>query len=287
MRRQFGGSWTEAKLALVSKYLSAYTTALRYTPFEKVYVDAFAGTGYRELKAPGSSALLVPELSEDEPVTFLKGSALRALETQPPFDRFVFIERDPVRYGELHYLVHHHYADRQVDVLNQDANIYLQGIGDEMGPRTRAVVFLDPFGMEVTWESVEAIARTRKIDLWYLFPAGAVMRLMARDGAVPAEWRRRLDQLFGSSEWYDVFYSTRHEPTLFGEEELTVRHAGLTAVAEFLVRRLKTVFPAVAENPLDLRNSRGAPLFLLAFAAEQRVALKIATWILGKGAKGG
>lgn len=44
----FGGPWTDRKLAILSKYLNAYSTALSSQPFEKLYIDAFAGTGYRE-----------------------------------------------------------------------------------------------------------------------------------------------------------------------------------------------------------------------------------------------
>ena len=46
--QMFGGDWTDTKLAIVRNYLSAYNTALKKQPFTRVYVDAFAGTGYRE-----------------------------------------------------------------------------------------------------------------------------------------------------------------------------------------------------------------------------------------------
>src|SRR5690606_41679286 len=43
----FGGPWTEEKLDRVTRYLQAYTTALKNQPFQLMYIDAFAGTGYR------------------------------------------------------------------------------------------------------------------------------------------------------------------------------------------------------------------------------------------------
>ncbi len=45
---QFGGDWTDRKLEVLAKYLQRYTTALKNTPLHKIYIDAFAGTGYRE-----------------------------------------------------------------------------------------------------------------------------------------------------------------------------------------------------------------------------------------------
>ena len=91
-RHGFGGTWTEDKLARVEKYLRAFTTALKRQPFRLMYVDAFAGTGYRATKQAGEKVrgtLLFPEMRE-----FVKGSARRALEIEPPFDHYVFIEAD-------------------------------------------------------------------------------------------------------------------------------------------------------------------------------------------------
>ena len=34
----------------------------------------------------------------------------------------------------------------------------------------RAVLFLDPYGMQVEWATIEAVAKTKAIDLWLLFP---------------------------------------------------------------------------------------------------------------------
>jgi hypothetical protein len=42
-----GGDWTKTKLAVLANYLAAYTTALKKTPFELLYLDTFAGTGCR------------------------------------------------------------------------------------------------------------------------------------------------------------------------------------------------------------------------------------------------
>jgi three-Cys-motif partner protein len=43
--QRFGGAHTEKKLSLVAHYLERYATALKNQRFERIYVDAFAGTG--------------------------------------------------------------------------------------------------------------------------------------------------------------------------------------------------------------------------------------------------
>jgi three-Cys-motif partner protein len=42
----WGGEWTKDKLERLRNYLRAYTTALKNQPFELIYIDVFAGTGY-------------------------------------------------------------------------------------------------------------------------------------------------------------------------------------------------------------------------------------------------
>jgi len=76
---RFGGKWTQAKLDVLASYLNAYTTALRNQSFRKLYVDAFAGTGYRETQGEDqegkSQVLLFPDLAAKEPQDLLDGSA--------------------------------------------------------------------------------------------------------------------------------------------------------------------------------------------------------------------
>ena len=77
---EFGGDWTAEKLERVRKYLAAYTVIFARNPKAQklipIYVDAFAGTGYRT-KPPRLDAqtTLFEELAEPEAEAFLKGSA--------------------------------------------------------------------------------------------------------------------------------------------------------------------------------------------------------------------
>ena len=83
--QMFGGDWTQQKLEVLKQYLHAYKQALKKQPFELYYIDAFAGTGYRETKEESDQqGLLFPDLAEDEPQQLLKGSTAMALEGSPP-----------------------------------------------------------------------------------------------------------------------------------------------------------------------------------------------------------
>ena len=286
MRQQFGGNWTERKLECVRQYLSAWTKVMLNQQFQTVYIDAFAGTGYRELrKSSKSQELMLPELADDEPQGFMDGSAKIALTIEPPFNRYIFVEMSRAKAAKLEEL-QALYPDKQITIQKREANEYLQTIcAKPIWDHHRAVLFLDPFGMEVRWDTIEAIATTKAIDLWYLFPLGA-NRMLTRDGDISEDWQAHLTRLLGTKDWYNAFYQRPREVNLFGEDEVLQKCGSYPVVAEFFVNRLKGVFPGVAENPLTLCNSLGTPLFLLCFAMAnpsekaRKAALGIAQHIL-------
>jgi three-Cys-motif partner protein len=141
--------------------------------------------------------------------------------------------------------------------------------------------------MQVEWKTIEAVARTKAIDMWLLFPLGIGVNrlLLKKPEEIPDAWRRRLSLFLGTDQWEHELYRPQPEMMLFGEEERVVR-ASLERVGQYFVDRLKSIFPGVAENPAVLSNSKGSPLYLLCFAAANekgaRVALPIAEHLLAE-----
>lgn len=285
-RHSFGGSWTAEKLGRVRKYLEAYMQIMKDRPWRTGYIDAFAGTGYVSIQREGGrQKLLLPDVGQEE-LAFIEGSARLALQVSHPFDRYIFIERKPTRAEQLDDLKkeYPHLADRIITVPD-DANSYIQRLCTKDWSARRAVMFLDPYGMQVSWETIRAIAETKAIDLWLLFPLGvAVNRLVRRDGRISEAVRKRLDRMFGSDDWFDEFYKPKERRGLFEDDEQLMKVANLDSIGDYFVRRLKTIFPFVAENPLPLLNSCNNPLYLLCFAAGNErggaTAVKIAQDIL-------
>jgi len=254
-KQKFGGNWTEKKLKIISKYLSAYTTILRKTNYYKIaYIDAFAGTGYRELENQNTLEFI-------ETKEILKGSAKIALEINPTFNTYIFVEKDKKRIKELQKLIAEHSEDDfDIMIENEDANEFLQNICKKNWLNRRAVVFIDPFGMQLEWTTIEAIADTKAIDLWILFPhAVGVNRLLKKDGKIKEAWRNRLNIIFGTTDWYNAFYKEQKQKTLFGDENTIVKNATLDKIGEYYLNRLKTVFSKVAKSPYKLLSSTGRP----------------------------
>ncbi len=285
-RKKFGGGWSDDKLDALQSYLESYVQALSRASFERVYIDAFAGAGTREVTQDIEDNLFDEVLSEED-AGYRHGSPLIALATQSPFHRFIFIERDPGSIARLQEQVSQNFPSRIGDVAFQqgDANELLQAITRENWKPRRAVAFLDPFALHVKWETIEMIAKTQAIDLWLLFPAMAVNRMLPRNGIVPKKWAEKLTETFGSSEWEHYFYE-KQQADMFGEETISKQPKIFEKLSEFITMRLNTVFEKANTKPLILRNSTGAPLFLLCFASGNPkgapIALRIADHIINK-----
>ncbi|GIK17704.1 MAG: hypothetical protein BroJett003_26680 [Planctomycetota bacterium] len=289
-KHQFGGDWTTDKLERLRKYLCAYMTIFTRNPkaqyFTTIYVDAFAGTGHRVGPTRrGDKSAAASETADPEAESFRKGSARIALEVGPSFHRFIFIERDAGRVAELEAL-RDEFPTKAVQIEQGDANAFLkQWCKQTDWKKHRAVVFLDPYGMQVDWATLDSLAKTKAVDLWLLFPLGvAVNRLLTKAGPPPEEWANALTRIFGTKDWEQAFYPKKEEETLFGAEESQRKDATLEAIGCFFVNRLKTIFVKVADNPLPLINSTNTPIYLLCFAAGapkgSGTAVKIAQDIL-------
>ncbi|RRR75426.1 MAG: three-Cys-motif partner protein TcmP [Candidatus Viridilinea halotolerans] len=295
---QFGGHWTDEKLERLRKYLHAYRQIFSKNPRAKqlrtIFVDAFAGTGHRQntpVDANQTLPLLVDALPiyDEDATAFQQGSARIALETTPPFDHYLFIERKPAYIAELERLRQQfpELAPR-ITIRQGEANAALQDWCKSTNWQThRAVVFLDPYGMEVTWATIEALAQTKAIDLWVLFPLGqAVNRILTRSGPPEGGWADRLTTFFGTTEWKEAFYRLNPQMSLFDDEASLKKEATFEQIGAFFLQRLATVFPKVADNPLYLRNRQNVPIYLFCFAAANEVgaptAVRIARDILKK-----
>lgn len=164
---EFGGVSTDLKLALVENYLRAFTQALRPRFNDLWYIDAFAGTGERTVRRAAREADLV-DLAVEEQLERRRGSARIAVDIEPRFDRLVFIDTNR-RHVRALKEIRDTNPGRKIDVYRREANAgILDLISGHKFAGTRAVMFLDPYGMHVEWATLQAVQRTEAIDVWYL-----------------------------------------------------------------------------------------------------------------------
>lgn len=290
-RHLFGSAETERKLHCLREYLKAYSTALKKQNFIRIYIDAFAGTGSRT-----ETRAVLPFFGDQEETieeVTTPGSARIAIETDPPFHSVVLIENDPKKVAALKDVIAE-YPNRRVQVREGDANEIVQRLckRDWHREKMRGVIFLDPYGMEVEWQTVEAIANTRALDCWYFFPLSGLYRNAPRDPIRLDQSKiEALNKVFGTDQWRKEWYEEPEEQydllgNLIGSER---RIADADRIERWVHARLRSIFKGSVLQPLRLKHANGAPMASLFFAvsndkpAAVKVASDIASYILKAG----
>lgn len=172
-----------------------------------------------------------------------------------------------------------------MNIIQGDANARILEFCQETNWRnTRAVMFLGPYGMQVEWSLIKAIARTKSIDLWYLFPAMAVVRMTPKSGLISPQWLNRLDLVLGDKGWREVFYQDPPQPDLFaGADSRLEKSTDVETIEAYLLKRLRAEFAGVAPRTWRLVN-KGQCMFILAFACgnanAKDTAIRIATYLI-------
>lgn len=271
----FGGKWTAEKIEVFIKYLKAYMQILKkYPQWPLLYFDGFAGSGEIQTK-------------EDE-IDLMEGVASRVLGLADPrgFDLFYFVEKDLDKATKLKSLIDSQYPNIQNKFVSWgDCNDKLLKLSEFLrkpeNKNYRGVVFIDPFGMQVNWESLESL-KGLHLDLWILVPTGtAINRLLGRKKLSPESWFNSLGSFFGVSP-DDIkvrFYKPSQQLNIFGETELKKIDRAAEEAAQLYKERLNSVFEYVS-NPLEMRNSKNAIIFHFFMASNVEVAMKIANDIV-------
>lgn len=280
--QKFGGAWTQEKLNIFTSYLEAYLIALQNQNFKKIYIDAFAGTG---------------KIETSDGEQYLEGSARLALSARKSFDFYYFIEGDNKKAAELKQMIDNDFSYMKgiTRVYCGDANEKLAQIISEVDWRfNRGLLFLDPYATQVNWTTLETVAKTCSIDVWYLFPFSALNRMLPKNGKYKT-WENCLDRLLGDSSWQTEFYKKDPQMSIFDffpdpdnpdETDRKIKDANPDRIKTYIIKRLQTIFPCVSKNPRIFRNSKKSPMFLFCFAISngspkaQALALRIADHIL-------
>jgi three-Cys-motif partner protein len=284
------GPWAKQKLDALESYLAAYHLVMQNQRFKLIYIDAFAGAGWSKVRGKttddGMTNLLFDEeqaFAEDE---FIAGSPVRALATGRGFDQYYFFDADPRR-AELLEELKGQYPGKKITVSIGDSNDGVQKLAQrfKVSPGARGVAFLDPYGPNLHWKTVEALAKTGQVDVILNFPlAMAINRLITRDPNIRENWVRMLDECFGTREWYELSYEAP-PANLFGDAEGTQKsNATAERLLALYLGRLEEAFGYVAAPSL-VSNTKGAPLYYLIWAASNPRGLKIANHILKLGPK--
>lgn len=262
------GYWSEVKLDIVREYAQAYSTILTAQAkprLHHVYIDGFSGSGVHLAKRTGE---------------FVLGSPLNALQIVPPFREYFLIDLDGDKIEQL----------RQQIGERQDVHLEAGDCNEVLLSRVfpyvrfeqyrRGLCLLDPYGLHLNWQVVEAAGKLKTLDVFLNFPIMDMNRnaLWRHPEQASHEGLARMTAFWGDTSWQSAAY--RSQPTLFGDERVKLENE---EVAAAFGRRLEKVadFKYVA-RPLAMRNTKGAIVYYLFFASQKPVAEKIVKGIFRK-----
>jgi three-Cys-motif partner protein len=265
------GPWSEAKLDILRNYAGAYMTVLAKQSVIRrvVYIDAFAGAGVHLSRQTGKPVL---------------GSPAIALNIEPPFSEFHFVDLDRSRAGRLTELA---VGRPNVHVYHDDCNDILL---EQVFPRcryddyARGLCLLDPYKLAVDWNVLAAAGAMGSIEVFYNFmimDANMNMFLKNSEDVKPAEVKR-INAVWGDDSWRNAVY--KKQRTLFDDVDQKRTNED---VAEAFRKRLQNVagFKYVP-TPVPMCNSTGAVVYYLYFASPNQTGAKIVGDIFSKYRKG-
>ncbi|MCL2220197.1 MAG: three-Cys-motif partner protein TcmP [Chitinispirillia bacterium] len=291
--QKWGSDWTIAKLDAFKKYVDAYLTIMEVHKHKgnwlTLYFDGFAGSGdcgaeKGSVKAKAESLLLDFGIEEADTEIY-KGAAERVLELKKKFNYYYFIDLDEQSLKKLQERLTRFDMGPQLQFRAGDANKYIAELAAALkrNKKFKALVLLDPFGMQINWESIELLRDTAS-DVWILVPSGVIInRLLDRKGELTN--LKKLCSFFGMTEEEirKEFYTEDVNNTLFGEETvIQKKQDSIKKIADLYIKKLGYVWKYVTPKPLIMRNTKNVTIFHFVFASNNKTGLQIANDIIGK-----
>jgi len=270
------GEWSKVKLEVIEAYISFYMKIMKAPNqadyFRTLYIDAFAGAGFNISREGGDK---VP------------GSTMKALAIKPTFDEYIFIEKNP---SKVQLLRSHcsSFSHAKTEVHEGDCNDILTR---DLFPRfrqnkrLRAVLLVDPYGLQYDWDVIAEAGATKAVDLILNFPMMGAQRagFWRNPDELPTSLRRRFQRTWGADKWSEAYTEV---PNLLANDpdygpELVKK--GCREIAEILRKRIRdnAGFKHVAQ-PHPSKNNRGSILFFLFLASQKPVAEKVMNYIVQK-----
>jgi three-Cys-motif partner protein len=265
------GYWSEIKHEIIEKYALAYSTIFsspKYSYFHHVYIDAFAGSGTHISKTTKGQ---------------VRGSPHIALDINPPFKEYYFIDTNGDKVNELRRIVTS-YPKAKVHILQEDCNTALltDVFPHITGKYDRGLCLLDPYGLNLKWDVMETAGKMGTVEIFLNFPVMDMRRnvLLGNPKEATPLNIKRMDRFWGNHSWSDIAYVQIQD--LFGD------------IVEFKQKNIKLLTEAFRERlwqaahfkyvpqPIPMRNTRSSILYFLFFASNNQTGNKILSEILDK-----
>lgn len=244
------GPWARNKHYFLARYIDAFTTAMKGKRWSGLhYIDLFAGPGMLRLETTG-------ELEWGSPMIASRCDRL---------DTIHLCERNRAFAEALDARITRLDPDADVSITVGNANDVVGEIMRGIPNRSLSLAFLDPYGLDLHFETLSALSR-RRVDLIVFFP-DYVDALRNWRSIYKDQTDSKLDKFLGGGvQWRDAM--TKAAPA---------RRAGvLRKLYVDQVRRL-----GYTEFETERISAHGSPLYLLLFFSHHKAGSDIWRGISG------
>jgi three-Cys-motif partner protein len=236
------GPWAEEKYRRMGMYAEMFATGMKNAWDTRVYVDAFAGPGHSRLRGTDRHYL---------------GSPLIALSLPDRFDRYIFCDANPRAIAALQMRVARHWSAVDARYAPGDANDQVNDIIDNIpnAGRVLSFCFLDPYKLNINFETVRTLAEGRNIDFLILLALYVdanrnIERYVGEESDV-------IDSFLGDRDWRDGWKTAKAQQKSL-VAFLAVEYSRRMAALGYL--------PMPLEQMVKIRTyQKRLPLYYLAF----------------------
>lgn len=247
------GPWVEQKYRYVGMYAELFATGMKNLWPRRVYLDLFSGPGHSRVRGADRVVL---------------GSPLIALSLPDPFDAYVFADENPAAVDALKARVIRIEDRPGVSFVPGDANAevgeIIARIPGDRGERALSFCFLDPYKLNIHFDTVRQLADGRAIDFLILLAlyvdANRNIQSYIRDESPT------IDRFLGEPGWREQWKAAEKA----GE-----------SIVEFLAKAYSSrmaglgYLPMALDQMVKIRSyDKRLPLYYLAFFSRHKTGLK-------------
>lgn len=154
------GIWTAKKPYFLCQYLEQTTRGMkarRGFPSGLTYIDLFCGAGVSTVRSPDGRVRRYP------------GSPVIAASTPEAFDRLVLVDIDDVKLDATRQRLDRLGRLGRARLVSGDANKIIDQVVAMVPHDSLNVAFVDPYSLDVHFETIRRLAEQRALDLVILF----------------------------------------------------------------------------------------------------------------------
>lgn len=223
------------KLKMLKYYLDIFCVAMKDKFKNLNFIDLFAGPG------------ICYDRDTDK---FEPGSPLISLDINYPFTKYIFVDigTETSNALKIRCQKHHPALLSRMEFLNRDANSDIEEIlGFIEKNKSITVVFIDPNGLDINFNTIEKLSKYRSIDIIINFSISDLKRNLA----IYKKPGSKAYDFFGIKDWHK--YQLRDLASIYKKQLMTLGFIGLEDEHE---------------GSVAINAPNGAPIYYLIFASK-------------------